>query len=274
MAAGKTPTDINVVTAGSAGHDPLPASRQADQQTFCFYGNQPETSSETSCERPPESGLVIRQPRRGYRYNQDPFHLARFILHHQTQWRTQLAGEILDLGCGVGVIALLLAEKLPDSRITGVEIQPELAALARENCEHNRLPNPPRIIETDYRTLAVQSDQGRRYSLVVSNPPYYPPGDGRLNRCPQKTMARHEIAGNLEELLAAAAFFLRDQGIFALVFPSERLSELIAGLTSIRLETKFLQFIHPRERDRAGMFLLAARKNGASGLIVENPVYI
>ena len=228
----------------------------------------------TTLEQPPGSNLTIEQPKKGYRYNQDPFHLARFVIRHHNDWSTYLSGEVLDLGCGVGVLPLLLAEPLPEARFTGIEIQEELAALARLNCQRNRLAARIKILSGDYRDLLGQPEAARKYSVVISNPPYYPPQDGRLNRCPQKSLARHEIAGKLSDLIATAAYGLRNQGIFALVLPAERLTELFVKLLERQLQPKYLQFIHPRNADRAGMLLLAARKNGAPGIIVENPIYI
>ncbi len=228
----------------------------------------------TTLEKPPNYDLEIEQPENGYRYNQDPFLLTRFINQHCGQWRDHLNGESLDLGTGVGILPLLLARDLPTARFTGIEIQSDLATLATANVKRNQLSDRIKIITADYRDLSKKSGFAGRFKVVVCNPPYYPAAGGRLNHCPQKRLARHELAGDLESLTRAVAFFLADRGLFILIFPAERLVELITHLKTKRLEPKHLQFIHPKHSDRAGMLLLAARKNGASGIIIENPLMI
>ena len=234
--------------------------------------NGPEPT--TTLEKPPGYDLEIEQPQNGYRYNQDPFLLTRFINEHRDQWQIHLTGECLDLGTGVGILPLLLARDFPTAHFTGVEIQSDLAVLAAGNAKRNGLSKQIKIIPADYRDLGRKTDFTGRFKIVVCNPPYYPIDGGRLNHCPQKRLARHELAGDLESLTRAAATFLATKGLFILIFPAERLVELIAHLKNQKLEPKHLKFIHPRNSDRAGMLLLAARKNGAPGIIIENPITI
>lgn len=228
----------------------------------------------TTVEKPPHYDLEIEQPKTGYRYNQDPFILTQFINQHRDLWRAQIFGECLDLGTGVGIMPLLMARDFPTTRFTGIEIQSELSALATANIKRNKLSDRIEIITADYRDLSKKNDFRGRFKMIVCNPPYYPAADGRLNHCPQKRLARHELAGNLENLTRATALFLAPKGLFILIFPAERLTELITHLKSARLEPKYLQFIHPHNSDRAGMLILAARKNGAPGIIIENPLMI
>ena len=228
----------------------------------------------TTVERPPGVDLEIEQPRKGYRYNQDPFHLADFICEHCELWHNQLTGRCLDIGCGVGILPLLLAHRLPDTEFTGIEIQKELAQLATSNCRRNNLNSCIEIFNIDYRTFNCKDDKTALFQSVISNPPYYPEASGRTNTCPQKRIARHEINSDLESLTQTAALCLNNKGLFITIFPAERLLELTTQLKAVKLEPKHLKFIHPQGSDRAAMLLLAARKNGAPGIIVEEPLTI
>ena len=228
----------------------------------------------TTIEKPPLYDLEIEQPKTGYRYNQDPFILTQFIKQHRELWRTQLLGECLDLGTGVGIMPLLMARDFPTTRFTGIEIQNELSKLATANLKRNNLSDRIEIITADSRDVCKKPDFSGRFKIIISNPPYYPVDDGRLNHCPQKRLARHELAGNLENLTQAAARFLAPKGLFILIFPAERLVELITHLKAVKLEPKHLQFIHPHNSDRAGMVIQVARKDGAPGIIIENPLMI
>ncbi|RLB66903.1 MAG: hypothetical protein DRH03_11655 [Deltaproteobacteria bacterium] len=228
----------------------------------------------TTIEKPPHYDLEIEQPENGYRYNQDPFLLARFIKEHRDQWRAQLNGKCLDMGTGVGILPLLLAPDFPDTHFTGIEIQKELATLASNNVRRNRLNQQIKIITADYYDLNKKSSFSENFQMIICNPPYYPENGGRLNLCPQKCLARHEITGNLENLVRTAASYLATKGLFVIIFPAERLVELTTHLKSQKLEPKHLKFIHPNHSDRAGNLLLAARKHGAPGIIIENPLMI
>ncbi len=228
----------------------------------------------TSIERPPGFAIEIEQPRKGYRYNQDPFHLAEFIYEHNELWHNQLNGHCLDIGCGVGILPLLLAHKLPDTAFTGIEIQDELARLADRNCKRNQLADRIKIINRDYRTFNCSANEIKYFQTVICNPPYYPEASGRINSCPQKRIARHEISSNLESLTRTATLCLNNKGLFITIFPAERLLELTTHLQAAKLEPKHLKFIHPKGSDRAAMLLLAARKNGAPGIIIEEPMFI
>ena len=235
---------------------------------------QNSSGAGTTLEKPPRYDLEIEQPENGYRYNQDPFLLTQFINQHRDPWRAHLSGECLDLGTGVGILPLLLSRNFLTTHFTGIEIQNDLAVLATKNIERNKLSDRIETITADYRELSRKTDFVGRFKIVVCNPPYYPVDGGRINHCPQKRLARHELAGNLESLCRSAAAFLTNTGLFILIFPAERLIELITHLKNQKLEPKHLQFIHPRNSDRAGMLLLAARKNGASGIIIDNPLII
>ncbi len=228
----------------------------------------------TTIEKPPGFAVEIEQPRKGYRYNQDPFHLVKFIEDHRDIWRRQLSGDCLDLGCGVGILPLLLARILPETRFTGIEIQDELARLATRNCQRNQLDDRIRILNADYRDDNCRADKTTRFQCVISNPPYYPQAGGRINHCPQKQIARHEINSDLISLTQTAALSLSHKGLFITIFPAERLLELTSRLKSVKLEPKHLKFIHPKGADRAVMLLMAARKNGAPGIIIEEPLFI
>jgi len=228
----------------------------------------------TTIERPPGCELEIEQPAKGYRYNQDPFHLVQFINDHAGQWQTQLAGECLDIGCGVGILPLLLARHLPDTRFTGIEIQDELARLASANVKRNQLSEQVKIIHADYRDMCREASGHERFQSIICNPPYYSMTSGRINLCLQKRIARHEQTTSLENLTRAAAYFLSRKGLFITLFPAERLLELTTHLKAAKLEPKHLRFIHPENSDRATMLLLAARKNGAPGIIIDKPLTI
>lgn len=164
---------------------------------------------------------MLRQPRRGYRFNVDALLLADFAAHMTEPPPLSAA----DLGAGCGVVGLLLARRWPPpATLRLVELQPELAELARHNCRQNGLARRVSVVEADLRQTEHWSDGA--VDLVVSNPPFFPRGSGRPSPNPQVARARHELTCTLEQLLAAIHRGLRPGGRWALIFPAHRLAEL------------------------------------------------
>lgn len=91
----------------------------------------------------------LRQPVDGYRATSDAVLLAAAV-------EAAGAARILDVGCGSGAVALCAAARCPNARITGIELQPEMAALARENIRLNELNERIDIVEADIRTKKIE----------------------------------------------------------------------------------------------------------------------
>ena len=145
--------------------------------------------------------------------------------------------RVLDLGCGAGLLLLLCARRQEGLSLTGVEIDPHAAALARENLSKNGLTGE--ILTCDLRAMgpAVQAD------LVVSNPPWYPQGSGK-----EGGPGRMEGCA-LGELCAAAAGALK-----------------LCALRGAGLEPKRLQLCRHSPDKAPYALLVEAVKGGKPGL--------
>ena len=174
----------------------------------------------------------------------------------------------IDLGCGAGILSLLLLLRAPELHMTGLELQPEAAALAAENLGRS-------FPEERYRVLTGDIREHRRlfaagsFDLAVSNPPYFPLGSGALPPDPARAAARGETDCSLPELCAAAAYLLGSGGRFCLVYRPERLSELFCALSAAGLEPKRLRLVCPRPESAPSLVLAEARRGGRPGLVIE-----
>ena len=210
------------------------------------------------------SGLKVIQKIHGPRFSIDAILLARFC--------TVKKGDLVaDLGTGTGIIPLLLASNTKAEQIVGIEIQEELADLARRNVALNGLEDRIRILQGDLRVLSETHPPGQ-FNLVLSNPPYRLLGAGQINPNLLKAISRHEIKCTLEDVLEASFYLLRNRGRFALVYHPDRMVDLISGCRQHRLEPKRLQFLHPDDGGEASLILLEASKNGHKGLKVLDRV--
>jgi tRNA1Val (adenine37-N6)-methyltransferase len=162
--------------------------------------------------------VTLWQPGRGagYRFNLDPVLLAAF---------TRARGHVLDVGAGCGVIGLLLLRAAQAERVTAVEVQPELAALARQNASENGFAERLAVLEGDVRRLELPA-----VDAVVCNPPYFKLAEGRGAPHDGREIARHERHGDLAELVTAGAGALRHGGTFALIITAQRANELCSVL--------------------------------------------
>ncbi len=174
----------------------------------------------------------------------------------------------IDLGCASGAILLMLLSRSERVRMTGIELQPDAAALAVRAMERNGYTDRAEILCGDlreYRTLIP----GRCFDFVVSNPPYFPPGTGALSPNRARADARSELSCTLEDLCITASAFCRTGGSFYLVHKPERLSEIFVTLNRTALEPKRLRAVCSCPGRAPSLVLIEARKGGKPGLKIE-----
>lgn len=178
-----------------------------------------------------------------------------------------------DLGCGAGVIAILMAWENTGLTVDGVEIQDTSAEEARNNVHLNGLEDRVRILQGDLRCHRGFLTAGA-YDVVVSNPPYFAEGRGKSAPEKSRATAREERLCTLEDLAIAGAYLTRWGGSFVLVHKPERLAEVICALTQRGLEPKRLRLIQHRAMSTPNLFLLSCRRGGNPGLTVEAPLVL
>ncbi len=210
--------------------------------------------------------IKISQPDCGYRYSLDPFILTNQINVTGNE-------KVLDIGCGCGIISLLLAFRSPNLNIIGVEIQKELGHFAKLNVEANKFKDTINIIETDINKLEIEQINGKA-DFIVSNPPYKKKGSGRLNPDTQKAIARHEITLDVYQLFECANRLLKKNGLLYFIFPSERLPDITFAMHQVQFALHSLRFIHTDPDANATRVVVCAKK-GTSGLCcIKPPFYI
>ena len=178
-----------------------------------------------------------------------------------------------DLGCGSGLLMLLLLRRESDLLMAGLEIQPEALRLAEENLRINGLLERAELVCGDLRETAKRLPNGG-FDFVISNPPYFPPESGRMPPDGARETARGETALKLPELCAAASRLCRSGGRIFLCHRPERLVSLLQEMRAHHLEPKRVRFVHHDLHAPASLLLLEGRKDGKPGLSVEAPFLI
>ena len=195
----------------------------------------------------PLPGIGIRQPAKGYRTGIDAMILAAHVVAGNSR------GNTLDIGTGVGIIPLLLAH-CGFENIIGVEIQQELFDFARENAQLNDPGGNCTFMLRDFNEykgfLAPQS-----FDVIVSNPPFYPVGSGRINPDSSKAIARHEIALNLDTVMRGIRFLLKPAGKAFIVYPATGMTRFFNAMVHAGLGLAGLRAIHPAGGRNAALFV-------------------
>ena len=180
------------------------------------------------------------------------------------------ARTALDLGCGSGIISLLLLQRMPSLTITGVELDGAAAESARNNMAMNNLSGRASVVTGDFRDYTPAAP----FDLAVSNPPYFTRNSGRISPDEIRAAARSEETCTLEELAAAAARCLKFGGRFDMVYRPERLSEAFCTLTAAGLEPKRLRLVHATPLSVPSMVLIECRRGGKPGLDILPPLIL
>ena len=200
-----------------------------------------------------------------FRLGTDSVLLAHFIKPKRVKTRA------IDLGCGAGIISVLLAWDNQSISIDGVEIDPRAAQLAVKNAQLSGLSGQIRIIEGDLRNHRELLTAGA-YDLCVCNPPYYAQGRGK--RSENLSAARGEETCSLFDVCRAAGYLTRWGGSFALVHKPERLSEIFGALSAHGLEPKRMRFVQHMSASPPSLVLIESRRGGNPSLTVEAPLIL
>ena len=144
---------------------------------------------------------------------------------------------------GNGVIALLLSAK-GSQTIESIEIQEQLADMARRSFEYNDLTNRLLIHHMDLKDV-YQNFKPSQYTLVTCNPPYFKSNQRHQHQKAHK-IARHEIMCTLEDCMLAARHLLKQGGRLMMVHRAERLMDVLTEMRKASIEPKRVVFIYSK----------------------------
>lgn len=199
--------------------------------------------------------VLALQPKDGYRAGVDAVFLAAAC-------PARVGESVLELGCGVGVAALCLAERSSAS-VTGVERQPRYADLARRNGVD--------VVEADLTQLPAWLRQ-KQFDHVIMNPPYFDTSRGAQPADEGRAAARGEETP-LAHWLDVAARRLRAKGSLTLIHRVERLPDVLASVGKTLGSVEVLP-LQPRVGREVSLLLLRARKDGRAPFRLHAPFQI
>ena len=181
--------------------------------------------------------------------------------------------NILDLCTGNAPIPMILSTKT-NANIIGVELQNEVYRLGVESLQINNLNNRITLINKNIKDIINLYDS-ETFDIITCNPPYFKNNNGqRKNSNDIKSIARHELYMNLEDIFKISKKLLKNNGIVSIVHRPERLVEILELMKLYNIEPKKLQFIYPKEGKNSNMILIEGKKNGNPGLKILKPLFV
>lgn len=169
-------------------------------------------------------------------------------------------GRILDVGCGTGVISLMLAQRFADAVVTGVDIDADAVAEAAENFAASPWGARLSACHCDFNSIQAPSES---YDLIVSNPPFFT--GGALAPDEARRTARHQEALTFAALFRGASALLRPGGRIAVVAPAEMRGELVAEAVLCALTPVRVTMVRTVARKPPRRVLLECVKGNACG---------
>jgi tRNA1(Val) A37 N6-methylase TrmN6 len=170
--------------------------------------------------------LRLKQKRSGHRAGHDAILLAAAI-------QAQVGDRVVDFGAGIGTAGLALARRVGGIRLSLVEIDPELAELARANAEANAIAAETIVLDVtaDAQAFAANGLAPDSVDVVLMNPPFNDPARHRGS----PDQARHTAHVATEETLPAwvhaARRVLRSDGALTLIWRADCIGEVLAALS-------------------------------------------
>lgn len=211
--------------------------------------------------------MIIYQNDDWFSFSLDSVLLANFVSINYTD------KKIIDFCTGNAPIPMLLSYRTKNE-IIGVELQKEIYDLGVKSINENNLNDRIKIVNEDVKNLSniYESDC---FDIITCNPPYFKTkNELLLNDNNIKTIARHEVMLNLEDIFCVAKKILKNGKKIALVHRPDRLIEIVDVMKKYCFEPKRIKLCHPKEGLEANILLIEAVKNGKSGLKIESPLII
>lgn len=213
------------------------------------------------------NNLKIIQNSTGFCFGIDSVLLSDYAKNLKTD------SKVIDIGTGTGIIGILLCAKSKLKTITGIEIQKEVADMAKRSIKLNELEEKFKILNINIKDV-FQFIEPNSIDTIVTNPPYMKLNSGAQNIEEKKLISRHEVECNLEDIVKISYKLLKSKAEFYMVHRAERIVDILYTLRKYRLEPKQLRFVQSKQDSSPNLVLLRCVKDGGKALKIDKPLII
>lgn len=204
--------------------------------------------------------MKIFQPKDGFRYNSDSLLLYDFASFGTPK------GDILDIGCGSGVVGLLLARDF-NVNLFGVDKQEQMIECSVKSASANNIN--AEFVCTDIEDF--KSD--KKFSMIISNPPFYP-SMGTKSQNESKNIARYEENMPFSLLVKKANAHIHNRGSFVFCYEARALQDIAGELKTSKFYISRVQFVHPDSKKEARLVLIEACKYKKGMMNIMPPIFM
>lgn len=212
-------------------------------------------------------GLKIIQNKNGFCFGIDSVLLSDYAKNIKNN------SVVMDIGTGTGIISLLLCKKSKLKKIYGVEIQQDVATMAKKSIELNNLENKVEIVNKNIKEIG-EIFENNTFDAIVTNPPYKKINTGMLSKEKKQLISRHEIECTLEDIVKISYKLLKSKGEFYMVHRAERLVDIMYVLRKNKLEPKNIRFVQSKEKEKPNLILVKCVKDANEFLKIDDPLII
>jgi len=204
--------------------------------------------------------LYLYQPTSGYAYNSDSIFLYDFICRFKPK------GTLLDVGCGVGIISLLLTRDF-EIETTIVDKQKSMIEYATHNYALNQLE--VESILDDF----VAFPESKKFDYIISNPPFYDQNVQQSNN-EHLNIARYAHHLPIKSLIGKVKKLLKPRGRFIFCYDAKQVDKLLHSLIENKINPEQIRFVHSKIERESKLVMIAARLNSKSMMTILPPLIV
>jgi tRNA1(Val) A37 N6-methylase TrmN6 len=175
--------------------------------------------------------------------------------------------SVLDIGCGCGILGLLLKRDFPSINLSAIDIQKEHVTLTLKNVQENALA--ANVILGDF----AKYEFNEKFDFIVSNPPFYheltkKSEDERLQ------ISRYANSLPIKEFLSKSAMLIKPKGSLIFCYDSKQIEEIVLQSGAAKLKICDIRFVHPKKDKESSLVLIRAKKESKSFAKIHPPIFM
>jgi len=210
--------------------------------------------------------VKIYQSQNAFKFCTDTFLFFNFIAEN-----LKGSEKVIEIGCGVGLISILLKKRFPKLKIWAFDIQKDLVELAKKSSKLNNVDI--NFFVEDVKNIKKHFKTGF-FDVVICNPPFLEEGQGSPPRLEKKSIAFFEKKASLFDFLYAGRYLLKDKGNYFLMISTKRLSKVFNLASELNLRPKVLKPVYPKINKPSKISFLILKKNSKEGFDILPPIIV
>lgn len=211
--------------------------------------------------------LFIFQKKSGFRFGMDSVLLSDFA-------QIKPKDIVVDLGCGSGILMLLLWAREKGSRFIGIDIQSEIAEMAQRSIKYNHLESQMKVLCKDLNDVQDKDIPSESIDCVICNPPYGESGRWEQSPFPAVAAAKMQKENLIENIFRLTKRILKGKGRIYLIYPAAQMFNLMETMRSYSIEPKRFRLVYSNTFKPADLVLIEGIKNAKPLLHPMPPLII